>query len=284
MRLPAASGLFYDADPAGLRRQLERCFLHPVGPGRLPVPWGDRHLRALVVPHAGLEYSGPVAAHAYCRLAGSRRPSLVIAVGPDHYGAGPEVSLAPAARWRTPLGEVTADHPVREALARMGVPLAARGHLREHSIEVQLPFLQFLGYSGPVVPIVMADQTAGSVEWLTRLLVEALREGPAREPAGPEVVVVASSDLSHYLPQRLAEEVDRTLLAAISAGNGARLLEEVGQAGATMCGAGPVAVAIEVARRLGCRGAEILRYATSADTGGRADAVVGYAAVALDAA
>ncbi len=282
VRLPAVGGLFYDSDPARLREQLERCFMHPVGPGRLPAPWGERRLRGLIVPHAAITYSGPVAAHAYFRLAGSSRPSLVIAVGPDHHGAGPALSLAPPLRWRTPLGEVATEHSLREVLAGLGVPTAAGGHLGEHSIEVQLPFLQFIGYQGPVVPIAMADQSLASVERLACALVTALREGGAS--ADREALLLASSDLSHYLPRREAERIDRALLEAIGRGSGSRLIEEVTRTGAMMCGAGPAAVAIDVAHRLGCGGTEVLRYATSADTGGGPDAVVGYAAVALEAA
>lgn len=276
IRRPAVSGLFYEAEASRLRRQVEWCFEHRYGPGRQPGPAGQRRVRALVVPHAALQYSGPVAAHAYLRLAEAPPPAVIVIVGPDHYGHGSAVAVAPQARWATPLGEVETDHPVRDDLARRGLPADARGHQREHSIEVQLPFLQVIGYHGPVVPIVMADQQAETVGHLADLLVAVL--------AGIEAAMIASTDLSHYLPYEHAVDVDRVVLAALMSGDGRRLLDDVRSQAITMCGAGPAAAVLEASRRLGCGPVEVLRYATSGDIAGDRQAVVGYAAAALDAA
>lgn len=275
-RPAAVKGAFYSADPDGLRAQVEWCFRHPVGPGRLPAPWGTRRVGALVVPHAGLTYSGPVAAHAYLRLAESRRPGVVVVVGPDHSGAGSPSALSPEEWWQGPLGAISTSHPVKDALARGGIPLDARGHRLEHSIEVQLPFLQFMGYDGPAVPIVMADQDAAAVEHLACALVAAL--------AGGDALLVASTDLSHHLPHERAVEADRVALDALASGDGTRLLREVRRRGITMCGVGPAAAVLEAARRLGCGRVEILRYATSGQVSGEMDSVVGYAAAAAEAA
>lgn len=275
-RPAAVSGAFYSADPGGLRRQVEWCFRHPLGPGRLPAPWGTGRVLALVVPHAGLTYSGPVAAHAYLRLSEARRPEVVVVIGPDHGGAGPPSALSPEEYWQGPLGEVPTDHPVKDALARVGIPLDARGHRSEHSIEVQLPFLQFMGYDGPVVPIVMADQDAATVEHLAVALVSAL--------AGRDAVLIASTDLSHHLPHERAVLADRIALEALASGDGGRLLREVRHRGVTMCGAGPAAAVLEAARRLGCGRVEILQYSTSGEVSGEMDAVVGYVAAVVEAA
>ncbi len=274
-RPTAVRGVFYSADPSGLRRQVEWCFRHPVGPGRLPVPWGTGWVRALVVPHAGLIYSGPVASHAYLRLAEARRPEVIVVIGPDHRGAGSPVALSPQECWQGPLGEILTDHPVKDALHRGGVPLDDRGHRQEHSIEVQLPFLQFMGYHGPVVPIVMADQDAATVEHLACALVAALQ--------GHDAVLIASTDLSHHLPHERAVEVDRIALEALAFGDGGCLLREVRRHGITMCGVGPAAAVLEAARRLGCGGVEVLRYSTSGDVCGEVDTVVGYVAAAVEA-
>lgn len=272
VRAPAVSGVFYDADPGGLRRQVEGCFRHPVGPHRLPSPWGSGRVRALVVPHAALAYSGPVAAHAYLRLAEARHPAVIVVVGPDHHGAGPPVAVAPEEEWATPLGMVTTAHPVKEALTRMGVPADARGHRREHSVEVQLPFLQVLGYHGAVVPVVMADQEVGAVRHLAAALAAAL--------GALEAVLIASTDLSHYLPHERAVETDRFALAALASGDGERLLREVRAREITMCGVGPAAAVLEAVRLLGGGAVEVLRYATSGEVSGERDAVVGYVAAA----
>lgn len=276
VRPSAAKGIFYSADPAGLRAQVERCFCHPVGPGRLPASWGTHRMVALVVPHAGLAYSGPVAAHAYLRLAEARRPGVVVVIGPDHRGAGSPVALSPEECWQGPLGKVPTVHPVKDALKRAGIPLDGRGHSREHSVEVQLPFLQFMGYDGPVVPLVMADQDAATVELLACALIAAL--------PGRDAVLIASTDLSHQLPHERAVEQDRFVLGALASGDGHQLLREVRRRGITMCGAGPAAAVLEAARRLGCGHVEILRYSTSGEVSGELGAVVGYVAAAVEAA
>lgn len=275
IRRPAVSGLFYEADASGLRAQVRRCFAHSPGPGRLPGPVWRRSVRALVVPHAALQYSGPVAAHAYLRLAEARPPAVIVVVGPDHLGSGSPVALSPHGRWATPLGAVETDHPVREELRRLGLPADGRGHLREHSIEVQLPFLQVIGFRGPVIPVVMADQETETVVRLADLLVAAL--------AALDATMIASTDLSHYVPHERAVAIDRVVLAALVSGDGLRFLDEVRRRSITMCGAGPVAAVMEAARRRGGGPVEILRYATSGDTGGDRRSVVGYVAAAVDA-
>ncbi len=276
VRPAAVSGLFYEADASRLRRQVERCFEHPYGPGRRPGPAGHRRVRALVVPHAALLYSGPVAAHAYLHLAEATPPAVIVIVGPDHFGSGPPVALAPHDRWATPLGEVETNHPVKEELRRLGLPADGRGHLREHSIEMQLPFLQVIGCRGTVIPIAMANQETDTTVHLADLLVVAL--------AGVDATIIASTDLSHYLPHERAVAIDQVVLTALASGDGLRLLDEVRRHAITMCGAGPVAAVLEAARRLGCGPVEILRYATSGDIGGDRRSVVGYVAAALDAA
>jgi AmmeMemoRadiSam system protein B len=275
-RRPAASGTFYDDRPDGLRRQVEWCYDHAVGPGRRPAPWGRHRVVGLIVPHAGLVYSGPVAAHAYLRLSESPRPPVVVIVGPDHSGRGPAVALAPEARWQTPLGEVATDHPVKAALQRRGIPLDGRGHAGEHCVEVQLPFLQMLGYDGPVLPIVMADQHLQTVMTVAEALGASL--------AGLDAVVIASTDLSHYLPWAQAVATDRLVLDALARGDAAHLLDVVARARITMCGAGPAAVVLDVGRRLGVTRRTVLRYATSGEMGGGRGSVVGYAAASLDVA
>jgi AmmeMemoRadiSam system protein B len=275
-RPPAVSGAFYEDTPASLRRQVQWCFDHPVGPGRRPHPWGNRRVIGLIGPHAGLMYSGPVAAHAYLRLAEARRPEVIVIIGPDHHGRGAAVSVAPEARWRTPLGEVATEHALKTRLAAHGLPLDARGHAHEHAVEVHLPFVQCLGYDGAVVPIAMAAQDAGWVYRLARALTAAADE--------MDVVVIASTDLSHFLPHAQAVQTDRQVLDAILSGDGATLLELVTRERITMCGSGVAAVTLEVARRLGASRVEILRYATSRETGGDPGRVVGYAAVVLEAA
>jgi hypothetical protein len=171
---------------------------------------------------------------------------------------------------------VATEHPIKTALVARGVPADDRGHVFEHSVEVQLPFLQVLGYSGPVIPVVMAAQDSHVVHTLAEALVEAVR--------GQDVTLIGSSDLSHYLPHDRATVADRMILDALTTGDALRLLDVVATEGLTMCGVGPAAVVLEAGRRLGAARPAVLRYATSAQTGGDRSSVVGYAAASLEAA
>lgn len=276
VRPPAVSGTFYERDPARLRRQIEWCFDHPKGPARRPRPWGSRRVIGLVVPHAGLMFSGPVAACAYLRMAEGRRPGVVIIVGPDHWGRGPAIALSPHPRWQTPLGEVPTVHEVVAVLRGRRIAVDGRGHGGEHSVEVQLPFVQFLGYDGPVVPIVMAEQDAATAGDLAEALADAL--------GSVDGLLIASTDLSHYVPHEQAVEIDRQVIEAVVGRDPGRLLDLAAHRRLTMCGVGPAAAVLGAAGRLGADRVDVLRYATSAETGGDYDSVVGYAAVALEAA
>jgi AmmeMemoRadiSam system protein B len=229
-----------------------------------------------MVPHAALTYSGPVAAHGYLRLADACPPEVIVIIGPDHHGAGGAISLAPEARWRTPLGEVITEHPVKAALRRHGLAENRGGHAQEHCIEVQLPFLQYLGYEGPVLPVVMGAQDPETV----RRLVDGLGEAAGSH----ELTLIASTDLSHYLPHDRATQTDRFVLDALLTGDGLALLEVVARRQITMCGPGPAAAVLETIRRLGGGRVEVLRYATSGDVSGDRSSVVGYVAAAIEAA
>ncbi|MCL5111183.1 MAG: AmmeMemoRadiSam system protein B [Chloroflexi bacterium] len=277
VREPAVAGSFYASAPAALRSQLERAFLSPLGPGRLPTVASDgpRRLAGLVVPHAGYAYSGPVAAHAYAALAADGVPEVVVLVGPNHYGLGPAVAVSGAAAWRTPLGTLAVDSDLAAAIL---AALPAQGtadfaHEREHSLEVQLPFLQYLyGDAVRIVPITMSEQSPAVAASLGRAL--------GRTLAGRNAVVIASTDLSHYESQSSAEAKDRLVLKAILESDTDRLLS-LAPYRVTACGPGPVAAALLAARELGALRVDLLKYATSGDVSGDTGSVVGYAALAL---
>jgi MEMO1 family protein len=277
IRRAARAGTFYEATEPALRAQIEWCFRHPQGPGEVPAvdPAGPRRLAGLVVPHAGYAYSGPVAAHAYAALAADGAPDLAVLVGPNHYGLGPTVAVSLAEGWQTPLGVVAGDYAVAQAIVA-GLPGAAASelaHEQEHSLEVQLPFLQYLyGDSLRLVAI--------AVSRLDRAAAEALGRAIATALAGRNAVVIATSDLSHYESQRVAEAKDGRALEAILAGDRALLMRLAGS-DVSMCGAGPVVAALTAASRLEKAGVELLKYATSGDVAGDSRQVVGYAALAL---
>ncbi|MHB1132725.1 MAG: AmmeMemoRadiSam system protein B [Chloroflexota bacterium] len=277
IRDAAVAGSFYAAAPAALRAQVEAAFLHRHGPGHLPevAAEGPRRLAGIVVPHAGFVYSGPIAAHAYAALAADGAPEVAVLVGPNHWGLGPAVSVSLAVAWRTPLGAAPVAREVAEAVLAE-LPDAApseAAHEREHSLEVQLPFLQYLyGERLSVVPIAMGDQRPAMAEALGRALAAAL--------AGRNAVIVASTDLSHYESQRAAEAQDRLVLDAILAADTARLLS-LAPHQVSACGPGPVVAALLAARALGAERVHLLKYATSGDVSGDTSRVVGYAALTV---
>ncbi len=275
-RAPAVAGYFYEADPERLRKQIEWCFMHEQGPGTVPTA-ADRPIDALiggVAPHAGYIYSGPVAAHLYAALAEAGTPDTVIIIGPNHYGRGTAVSIMTEGVWETPLGEVEIDSEVAEEIvkrSRLAAP-DVDAHVEEHSIEVQLPFLQYIyGNRFKIVPIVMWMQTVDAAEVLGEAIAEAIRDRNA--------IVIASSDFSHYEPYDVAYKKDKIAIDAILAMDYRELYRRIVQYDISMCGPGPVMTLIYVAKKLGYTRPKLLKYATSGDTSGPKTEVVGYAAI-----
>jgi hypothetical protein len=233
---------------------------------------------ALVAPHAGLVYSGAVAGWAFAAVRGGR-PHVVAVVGPMHAPASAALLTTAHAAYRTPLGDVPVDGPGVEALdaalrARLGHGLARVRHDPEHSVEIELPFLQ-RALAGPfhLIPVMVRDQTRPVVEALGAALAEILGRRPA--------LLVASTDLSHYAPQEVAERLDRELLARVAAFDPAAVLDAEAEGVGFACGIGALAAVLWAARALGADRVVVLRHATSGDvTGDRSD-VVGYGAAAV---
>lgn len=275
-RSPAVAGQFYAGGKAALEEQIESAFEHPVGPGSVPTGGtGAKQPVGLVSPHAGYPFSGPVAAHGFARLAASGRPDVVIIVGPNHGRRGRSLAISGAEAWETPLGTVPVHDELRETLAsKDGLEIDETTHAGEHSLEVQVPFLQYL-YEDPVpiVPIVMSRQDQTRVDQLSSALVDSV-------PDWSDVVLVASTDLTHYEPAERAERNDEPIRAAIESVDPAAILDAK-RGGHSMCGPGPTAVALQVARDQQVEQGTVLSYATSGDTAGDTDSVVGYVSAVL---
>ncbi len=274
VRPPAVAGQFYEGTETALRDQLETCFTHRIGPGAPPdSSTGARSIHAGVVPHAGVPFSGPVAAHTYRALAAHGVPETVVVIGPSHRGGGAPVAVAPNDAWQTPLGEVTIDKTLREAVIEHVGPAEAdpRPHAGEHSAEVQVPFLQYIADEIRLLPIVLSRQSPVLAETLGNGLTAAIDAIPR------EAVVLASSDLTHYRPDAKAREADRPVLDAIEALDKRAIFEQK-RTGHSMCGPGAIAAACVVAANHSVDTGEVHAYATSADTAGDPDRVVGYSA------
>ena len=278
VREPAFAGQFYPSDPAKLRAAIDG-FLHDAleRPSATPV--------AIVVPHAGYIYSGQIAADAYRVLKGAC-PDIVVILGANHTGRGyREMAVFDGAGFRTPLGTARIDRALASALveAGAGAVFDNAAHDGEHSIEVQVPFIQRSCPAAAIVPIVVGETDPDTAARFGRSV--------ARVLAGRRAVIVASSDLSHYPPQETARDVDQRTLAAIASLDPARLTAAVQDtmtapprnAVTCACGEGAVRVAMEAARGLGATRGSVISYANSADTlAGEPDRVVGYGAVVLE--
>jgi AmmeMemoRadiSam system protein B len=251
LRESAVAGLFYP-EQAGALREMVDGFLERAVSGPAP--------KAVIVPHAGYIYSGPVAATAYARLCGAQ-VSRVVLMGPSHRSAFHGVAASSAGVWRTPLGDVPLDVQGLDALPQVRFFDAAHG--AEHSLEVQLPFLQRVFDNFCVVPLLVGDASAGEVAEVLDALW-----------GGPETLVVVSSDLSHYESYEAARALDAGAAQAILA------LDERGLDDESACGCRPVRGLLRLAKQKGLR-PELLDLRNSGDTAGSRDQVVGYGAFAF---
>ena len=278
IRRPYVAGTFYEGNAESLKQQVERCFLHKFGPQKMPKvnASGPRKLIGLICPHAGYAYSGPVAANAYYKLAQDGRPDTVVILGPNHTGYGSAIALMNDGFWRTPFGDVeidgeTADQIVSETRL---VDMDDSAHRFEHSIEVQLPFLQYLyGSDFKFVPICFLMQDLQSAIEVGKALIEVL--------ATKNAVVIASSDLTHYEPQAGAERKDMAALKAVQALDEKLLFSTIEEQNISACGYGPITALITFAKGMGVKDAKLLSHRTSGDMINDYSSVVGYAAVSF---
>jgi hypothetical protein len=269
LRRAAVAGTWYPGQKDTLAREVESC-LQP--DAALAVPG---RLVALISPHAGLRYSGAVAGYGYSLLRGKRDLTAVL-VGPSHRVPFEGCAVHARGAFETPLGPALIDEELAAALLEPagGVFDHPSVHRDEHSLEMQLPFLQYLVPGLRIVPVLMGSQVRSEVDTLAVRLSRALRERPA--------LLVASSDLSHYHPAPEANALDAQVVGDVERldpdGLMSRLEDERGHA----CGGGPMVAVMKAARELGAERASILRYADSGDAGERDKSrVVGYLSAAL---
>lgn len=268
------AGTFYQGTRQALQRQVEGCFLHTEGPGTSPQKAPGRTV-AMVLPHAGLIYSGPVAAHGYAQLRQEAPYEAVVLLGPDHRARGDGFSLYAEGAFRTPLGDVpVAEGIARELAALPGVRADPRAHEFEHSIEVHLPFLQTI-YDPvpPIVPLIFYPQEKRGCVALGEALAELL--------SARNVLVIASSDCSHYIPMHEARHQDLKALDYVLQLNEDGFHDHITLNDVGFCGYGPITSAVAYAKRRGAAQTILMKYLTSGEMGGGTKDVVGYAAVRL---
>ena len=275
LRKPAVAGSFYPNNPGELTNLIENC-LDESGCSKISKPEsfeGSDYPIHIMVPHAGYQYSGAIAAKGYCKIVQNGFPEVFIILSPNHTGFGSEVSVFDEGEWITPLGSVEVDSEFAgEIISCSDIATSDfSAHIHEHSIEVQLPFLQYFSSDFKIVPITMGSQTFTASSDLAKAIFEAGKK------LGKSYCVIASTDLSHFNNQEKANKVDGFVLEDIEEMNEFKLFEEVIQYNITMCGYGPVMTTISLSKMSEKNTCEILAYGTSGDVTGDFSSVVGYA-------
>ncbi|HEX6085655.1 MAG TPA: AmmeMemoRadiSam system protein B [Thermoanaerobaculia bacterium] len=268
VRPPAVAGTFYEGSPDRLRKQVDACF------AANPPAAEKQRVVGAVVPHAGFMYSGHVAAAIYAL---AELPKRLIILCPNHTGAGHFAAINREGAWRTPFGDVAIETSLADALMAK-TPLLAddtRAHAREHSLEVQLPFLQRTLGDFTFVPICLGAHRYDYAEEIGRAIADVVKE--EKEP----VAILASSDLNHYEDQRETLRKDQLAIDQVLARNPRELWRVVGEYDVSMCGFIPTTTMLVAANALGAKDARLVKHATSGDVNGDYSHVVGYASIAV---
>lgn len=272
LRRAAVAGSWYPGRADQLEAQLDAHLGQADQMARADVP-PNAELVGLVAPHAGLVYSGPVAAHAY-RLLRGRAFDLIVLVGPSHYVGFDGVSVWPAGEFETPFGSLVVDSAAAQALLQRcpAVKELPAAHQREHSLEMQLPFLARIAPTSKILPLVMGQQTRATAFALADALVDVVRG---------RALLVASSDLSHFHEAKTAARLDALVVDDVDRMDAEGLMTRLEARPDHACGGGPIVTVLRAARALGATTSRVLSYADSGDVSGDKSSVVGYLAAAL---
>lgn len=270
IREPAVAGRFYPARRVELDATVREYLRRNKSP---------RNFLAIFMPHAGYVYSGSVAGAV---AASANVPDTAVLIGPNHTGLGARAAVWTSGAWRTPLGDV----PVDEELARELVTGSAilrpdvMAHVREHALEVQLPFLLERNPRLKIVPITLGGLSLQELRAAGADIARSIAR--AREATGRQILIVVSSDMNHYLPDALTRQLDRLAIDAMLELDPEKLFWTVEEKDLSVCGYQPITAMLEAVRRLGATRAELLDYATSGDVSGDLTAVVGYAGLGFE--
>ncbi|MGD0021323.1 MAG: AmmeMemoRadiSam system protein B [Smithellaceae bacterium] len=267
LRKSVIAGSWYPGDPSVLRKDIKNYFK------AVPDLAVEGEIVALIAPHAGYIYSGQVAAYAYKFIYGKKYDAVVV-IGPSHRVAFSGVSIYSRGGYETPLGIVSVNEPLAEAIKDSNeiIKEMPAAHLQEHSLEIQLPFMQVALGDFSFVPLVMGDQNENTCRKLAATIHQAA--------GGRKILIVASSDLSHFHDYNTAKKLDEVILRHLKESDAAGLMETLGDGTAEACGGGPMVVAMLAAQMLGANRARLLKYANSGDVTGDKSSVVGYASAA----
>jgi AmmeMemoRadiSam system protein B len=268
IRNSVVAGQFYPGSSQGLKKQIGS-FIDPEAQ--------KRNVIACLLPHAGYMYSGRVACQTVSNIQVKEK---IVLLGPNHTGFGETYSLMAKGIWQTPLGNVEIDSDLAAAFLEGSTHLQedSLAHVSEHSLEVELPILQYFKQDFKIVPIAFMSDDLNVLKEIGTELAAVLKESGLRD----STLIVASSDMTHYESQSCAERKDKEAIEAILALDEDRLMERTRRLNISMCGVAPAVVMLATAKALGARSATLIQYQTSGDTTGERDSVVGYAGITIE--
>lgn len=264
-RSPAVAGQFYYGTPSKLTQQVEQ-YINRNAKKEKSI--------GIVCPHAGLIYSGSVAGAVYSAI---DFPGTFVLIGPNHTGLGAKISLMESGEWEIPGGILHIDEKISYKIAR-NLPIVTKdtqAHMFEHSLEVQLPFIVYFSKEAKIVPIVMLSASIDECRMLGEGIAKAVKD------ADYPVIIAASSDMSHYVPDSVARQKDGKAIEKILSLDPEGLYETVRKEGISMCGYVPATTMLFAAKALGARSSRLVKYSTSAEVSGDYDHVVGYAGIVI---
>jgi AmmeMemoRadiSam system protein B len=272
IRTPAVAGMFYSGEKKELKKSIKECFLHKFGPGKIPPIKTNKKIFGVICPHAGYMYSGPIACHSFYAIS-SEIPELFIIVGPNHWGIGSSVATMKDCKWSTPLGEIEVDSEAVEDISSLSeiIQIDSLSHLREHSIEVQIPILQEVYSKFKILPISLINQNND--------ISEELGQAMAKIAGKKNAIIIGSSDFTHYEQNEFAHEQDMALIEPILKLDVRKFYDVLEERNVSACGYGAIASTMIACKELGATKGELLKYATSGDITGDTNSVVGYGSI-----
>lgn len=265
IRKPVASGLFYEANEQRLIKQIEQCI------GKVSIHEKE-HAKGIVSPHAGFVYSGKIAASLYSRI---KFPKIFVIIGPNHTGLGKPCAVYSNGIWQTPLGDIKVNSEFAQKILSYNQFLEEDdvAHLKEHSIEVQLPFIQYFKKDTTIVPICIGISGLSILQSIGESIAKAAFE------TNEDVVIISSSDMTHYESLESAKSKDNKAIDAILKLDEVLLDNYVRKFSISMCGFAPTCCMITACKKLHASKSELVKYTTSAEETGDTSSVVGYAGI-----
>ncbi|MEX2193187.1 MAG: MEMO1 family protein [Nitrosarchaeum sp.] len=272
IRTPAVAGMFYPSEKKELKKSIKECFLHKFGPGKIPPSNIKKKIFGVICPHAGYMYSGPIACHSFYAIS-SDAPELFIIIGPNHWGIGSSVATMKDCKWNTPLGDVEVDSEAAEEISHLSeiIDIDYFSHTREHSLEVQIPIMQEMYSDFKILPISMINQNKDAAKDIGLAIVKIAEK--------KKVMIIGSSDFTHYEQNEFAHEQDMALIEPILKLDVKKFYDVLEDRNVSACGYGAIATTMIACKELGATKGELLKYATSGDITGDTSSVVGYGSI-----